>query len=653
MAYPYKGGRYVYKKYQKDADGSRVAYPCPRWDNPQLQSTYFINPDRSYVLRFIRIDVDADKTLPIWKNEKGEVDWFKVADELRANFPNIARQIEYVIRSISGLGFHILIGLASLPLEESTYKAQLLAYSIQVDLIKILNELGIGADPAGRSLKQDFSTFRNDENVIHSNPILTKRIELSAKKFGSKTREPFLTNLRRACDDALKKLDIVDGYRLYPDMRLEPKIAKLFLYVLGMFQDKDLNIQSENKLFYAVANSVELTLDEIAKIMGTEKRNIYKQFWEKEEIKKLFYVEKTDCGLRITVRDSKHILKKIQRAFAIWNYTPVDFNLMLIPPEQVCDGNRNTAIVSWVLALKWHGVAQEIALLLVSELVKRIPNYELSSSCKKSQIKATINSIYCNKKETYAIMLGQELPEWLDVSNVVLLEKRAKKSTTISSSRSIQGCEEEALVIPLASFSGVQDQDTVMVNDSDSVSKLFFANSELEAISLNNEGLSNKNNSPVQNPKEETSFPQFKILVVTYKQRVGFFYNDELILCMIKNKHYKLSHALKYLEEKVFKIKFGLDIKLDIIKNFVHVKHNAKCYKQLAEKLYQDSVLTFKAQTICGDKKSFSEKMEEYEEKKAKEEGIPLSEYRKRFSMHNYSYRASSAAVAVDMDIPF
>lgn len=653
----YGGGRFVYKKWILDEHGNRIAEKCYRQDYPDLQSTYFYNQDGSEVLRLLRIDVDADKTLPLWKDENGAVDWFKVAQELRERFPNIIRQIEFVTRSQSKKGIHILIGLAPLPLTDNTIKTQIFARKIQSNIITIFNELGIGADTSGKGLKQDFATYRRDENVIHANPILTKRIEKSAKNYGSLNREKFLNQLNSACEEALKLLGLKDEYRLYPDMRLEPKIAKLFLFTMGMYRpvlnstEFYRNNATENDFdtTYSCVNSVTLTLDQIAEIMNSKKKNIYGKFWEMEEIKTLFEVQKNiDGTITITPKDpdSTRLSKRVQRALAIWNYQPSEFKLNLIPPWLVSDGNRNSAIVSWTLALKWNGVASDVTFFWLLELVKSIPGYEKSSSCKKSQIKATVQSIYRNRREMQGFLFDEPLPEWLGLSKLKMHDNKTKQGLKtgypINSSRSIRGCLGGAgssffdrdLVLP--------ESYTVMVNFSDSVPKLFLVDPVSESYSDNNL----KNSSlPAQNSQAINS-PLFKILVVTYKQRIGFFYNGELILCMVKNRHYKLLNALKYLEEKVFNSKF----KLHIFKNFVHVKHNAKIYKELSVKLYDESVLTFKAQTICGDKKKFSEKMDEYEIKKAEGEGISLNEYQKRFER---KFSVSNIGVDLNMEIPF
>ena len=678
----FSGGRHVYKKFEVNAEGSRIARRVLRADSPDLQSTYIYNFDGSEVLRYIRLDLDAHKTLSEWKDETGAISWKKIAQYLRENYPNILRQIEYVTVSRSKKGLHILIGLSPLPLSEKTRRAQYLARKIQTNLIDIFNELGIGADAGGKGLKQDFSTFRKQENVIHHNRLLTQKIENSAKKRPYLDDDGieiflyqninFLNQLSKACDDAMEKLGIKNGYRLYRHLGLESKIAKLYLFTLGMYElndqelnrnhnrsgpilDESLPSQTEEnniddtfeietpvsrtlklevispRASYAKINSVELSLDEIAQIMDTEKRNIYKQFWLKEEIQALFHVEKMlDGNIRITVRDTKSIFKRIQRALAILNYVPTSIDFRLLPPELVEDGLRNSSIVSWALALKWNGVSQELALLKISSLVKEIPEYKHSSTCKKSQLRAIVASVYRNMRQMWGIKSLETLPDWLDVSNVISLNKKASESTTISSRRSILGpcatSRKDFGINPIRDLDlfsqGLPDDQKIVSTDNSTSSQ-------------NSSTSGDCSKTPALGVVGQIKAPEIifdviyiqKIRVVSYKNRIGFFLNNVLLICVIKNRHYKLSKALEYIESKILCGK----IKFDLLKDVIHMRRNANGYDDFAKQLYAEGVAFVYAQNICGYKNRFYENMDEYDSKKAKKEGISLDKYRERF----------------------
>ena len=440
----YVGGRFIYYKWAPDLNSDLIPQRCNRTDCPDLQSTYMYNQDGSEILRYIRLDIDSNKTLPLWKDEHGAVSWSLISKELD-KYPVIKRQIEKVTLSRSKRGLHILIGIAPLPLINESMQAQMLARKIQSNLITCFNEIGIGADPSGRGLKVLFSTYRNQNNLIHSNQILTKNIEKSAKKFGG-VRVNYMNILNNACEKMLISLGIKGGYRLYPDIRLETKVAKLFLFTLGMYQPIEINStlfdnkvttnqDYINNISYAKINTIELNYEQIAEIMGTEKRNIYGKFWEKEEIKNLFNIEKTiDNTLKLSVKDSVSLHKKIQRATAIWNYKPSELKLNLIRPENVLDGSRNSSITSWILTMKWCGIEPKTALECVKKMVKNIPDYyNAKKSCKDSQLLATVNSVYRNRRELLGWVKEKEnLPEWIKIH---LQEKTAEKTAASAAGR--------------------------------------------------------------------------------------------------------------------------------------------------------------------------------------------------------------------------
>jgi hypothetical protein len=483
----YVGGRFGYYRWIIGLNGEEIPERCNRTDNPDLQTTYMYNQDGSEILRYIRLDIDAEKTLPCWKDENGVVSWSLISRELDKN-PDISpikRQIEKVTLSRSKKGLHILIGIAPLPLINESIQAQMLARKIQSNLITCLNEIGIGADPSGRGLKVLFSTYRNQNNIVHSNQILTKNIENSAKKFGG-NRIKYLNILNDACEKWLVSLGIKGGFRLYPDIRLETKVARLFLFTLGMyvpieanstvFENKYTTEQDYlNNISHAKINTVELNYEQIAEIMGTEKRNIYGKFWEKEEIKNLFYIEKTiENTIRISVKDSVSLHKKIQRAMAIWNYKPSELKLNLIMPENVLDGSRNSAITSWVLTMKWCGIEPKTALECVKKMVKNIPDYyNAKKSCKDSQLLATVNSVYRNRRELLGWVKEKEnLPEWIKIH---LQEKTTEKTAaeaagracTLSNSRNIQAGELSYLpeyINTLAGGEGVNSSSPLVID---------------------------------------------------------------------------------------------------------------------------------------------------------------------------------------------
>ncbi|MBX9837642.1 MAG: hypothetical protein K2X69_04910 [Silvanigrellaceae bacterium] len=234
-----------------DKNKNRIPVNCKKSANPDLQSTYFVNPDKTEVLRYIRLDIDYNKSRDEFRSPDYKLDWQLIQERLK-QYPKLFEAIEYVIKSTSGTGFHILFGLAPLPLDERTNGAQISARQLQYNLIQIFNEIGIGADPAALGLKQDFCTYNKKKSLVYHNEILTKRVEKEAKKPNylkidgaevSNKKEPFITNLLKHTENIVEELEI--NYRLYKDIRVEKSFSKLFLYLMGLYNPK----QFDNKSF--------------------------------------------------------------------------------------------------------------------------------------------------------------------------------------------------------------------------------------------------------------------------------------------------------------------------------------------------------------------------------------------------------------------
>ena len=120
-----------------------------------------------------------------------------------------------------------------------------------------------------------------------------------------------------------------------------------------------------------------------------------------------------------------------------------------------------------------------------------------------------------------------------------------------------------------------------------------------------------------------------------------------MLLCLVQNRHYKLTPVVKYIEKEILKNK----VKFDLLKDVIHVRRNTKEYRRMALHLYEDSVLCLHAQQICGNKKSYYESMEEYHLKKSREQCLDLNEYRSRLEKERY-LKVVEYDVAFD-EVPF
>ena len=262
-------------------------------------------------------------------------------------------------------------------------------------------------------------------------------------------------------------------------------------------------------------------------------------------------------------------------------------NLRLIHPSLVLDGSINFSIVAWVVNMKHAGVAYELALNKALQLAKLIPGYESSRSCKKSQVKATVKSLYSNRQELHASKLGILLPEWLDPT--IFSNQKKDEQTKPQKSCNTKTFSRNSSPLP-ASSSGL----CVVPPDS-----------ELKISSELVQGLPGDPQTTFNEKK--------KIYVVRYKYRVGFFVDNNLILSVVKNRHYKFTKIIEHIETNILKT----NLKLDVLRDVVHVRHNMKCYELLSKQLYSDSSWAIKAEQICGSRECKAISIEEFKLKKA------------------------------------
>lgn len=411
---PGKSGKHDYKQYL-DVDGQKLIISCARI-YAHLQSCGILNPTGSVVLRYLMVDIDAHRTTQKWKNEDGSIDYHKVHNHLSTKLPKICNSIEYITRSHGGKGIHLVIGFSALPLEDSTIKMQAVCSQIQNLIIMILNDYGLGADEGARGLNRLFSTFRDEKKLLHHNNILTKNIEKQRKLEDKFKKTPYLLNLLKACKKYAKKLELSGYFRLYNHKVVEHKVAKLFLYTMGMLKIKPMqrlgkNLELENYFVFkkcCPSKAITLTIEQLIHITGLTKTSLRElNFFSNKMILELWDFEfNFDGSVTLLVKNVSTLAKRITRAKQVLHgYQEVSncINPNLIEPCLVNDGERNFAICSWVLAYKWAGFDKVDTLEMVKTLVKGISGHEFSRSCKDSQVTSVVNSIYRYKGELQGI----------------------------------------------------------------------------------------------------------------------------------------------------------------------------------------------------------------------------------------------------------
>ena len=505
----YRGGRLQYLDYEVTADGTKKFFQVARSAEPSHTSTWYINPDKTEALWCIDLDLDLQGTLPVWCLG-GKIDGLAVVALIQKNYPEFSAYLLAALQSDGG-GLHLLFGFPSIQLNENTKGLQRALTVTQSKLRKLLNDAGINADRGAHGLKRFFPNFRDATRVIFWD-------------------EP----LKRAFDDCTgpSVYGLINGVRkverqdylksaLHARANVETGLAKLIQYTLNDRLEK-----------------VSLSVSEIEKITGLGenyiRRTLKANTWPGLLCKYDEVYRTWDLKIDHLSADASHAIKLLEKK---------KFQYEIIMPHRVEDGERNLAITSWLLALKWTGVEEDEALRRVTLLVDVIPGSEKSRNC--SLLKNKAESVYRNYQSKFASS-SEILPEFLanpeSYIEICLNIKHSKmRSEAISSEAEQLPCELSG------NDNGYGNSDLVddLVQISNPVPFEPYLGPKLTAVNL---GATEPDNSKTQ--KIEKSHRKKKTLIeCRYNNRVGIFVDNELVLVLGLSVHYSYRKMLKRLSE--------------------------------------------------------------------------------------------------------
>nr|BFD33751.1 hypothetical protein GTC16762_33700 [Pigmentibacter ruber] len=406
-------------------NGSRLARPCRRIF-ADIQSCVIENKTGTRVLRYLMLDLDAKRASGRWKDDDDKLDIHKIKDYLAQNYPDILDGIEYATRSYGGKGIHLIFGFSAFPLNFDTHKMQNLTRYTQRLLIKIFDELEMGADMGAAGLGRYFSTFHKKENVLYHNQILKARID-TQHKYNNDNKIPFLTKLYGAAKQYADSLNITRIYRIHSSVAVEKVFANLYLYLMGQrkvdsYKTLNKNLVMEvNKKFNKLKpyESVTLTYDQLNHLCGLNKTSIKRnKTFENEFFLKLFNIDILDRNT-ISISANKHTKKETEKILyrckdvLYYGLKRGKCTPELILPEEVEEGNRNLATWSWALHYKLAGYDESIA---CDEIISRIYDKETDTK----QIECVVRSMYAHQRHLFGAD-PEALPEFLEPEDCTFL----------------------------------------------------------------------------------------------------------------------------------------------------------------------------------------------------------------------------------------
>ena len=148
----YEGGYFAFKRILRYRDDgtkviSRMATGWKHFADDYVSSAY-LNANGLRVAYCIPLDIDAKDTDKKWLDSAGAIDWEMALAFLQKTYPEIFQYTLFIVRSTGGKGIHI--GLAISPIVKDgttgTDKTLFLAKQAQIQIMRLLNRHGLGAD---------------------------------------------------------------------------------------------------------------------------------------------------------------------------------------------------------------------------------------------------------------------------------------------------------------------------------------------------------------------------------------------------------------------------------------------------------------------------------------------------------------------------
>jgi len=387
----YTAGRRFYGRRDPN---TRAILPSHRYNDeasPTHVSGYIHHGDEEkgedefFWYDLIGLDIDVNKAREDWIIE-GHVNYEKFIEWLQTT--ELFQYVGYVVRTASG-GIHILLPIRPIITKKGQdwgHSTIGMAVTVQQIALALLSAIGLPPDPAAVGLHRMWANFNDQKNVLYKNEILIKRLQ------SSKCKEKHLTELLRVVRNEAKK---AQPKRLYPDARVESKLANLWFDLLDSHMGRKSYTRADLIAF-------GFSYPFIARIVENEIP------WLNCRVEK--YHEEADklclslCDNAGIYASRAHVLD-MQSAFGGLRTLH-----SLSAPECVADGERNHWLWSIAVLLKHNGYELSTAEKVVAEAAARMPGCVGSRNCHCSN--RIVRSIYRNHPELFGVC-PRALPEWM------------------------------------------------------------------------------------------------------------------------------------------------------------------------------------------------------------------------------------------------
>lgn len=405
--------QYASRYIQKDSVGYHWFRGIVNISKPSHISTAIMNADGTLSQSVFALDFDYKLATDEWKS-KGKLNYDAIKAKLFEEFPFLVDYFVSACRSSSLTGFHLVFSFSPFQVGNENFKSTEDVFnSLGGCLVSACNQLGFGVDSNAWGCNRLTMNWNNPIYRIEYHHDALKRSWYGDTKLdnGRYKRENVLGDLLIAMrshhllkykpkkEEWLKP----DSDIIYPDIRVETKLAGLMLHVLEEENDFWTNRKELRDRF-------SFNPDTLKKLIGT----------------------RLPCGLLIDLHDQEicvsldcYIDRYVDRAIMLSegakelkgvNLGSVD----LFPPNSIphpasldvsVDGIKNKWIVSIAVWFKFAGFSLDRAEKILSNALPQIGGWESSSKSRDWQKR--LANIYKNRPENFGILLSVNLPQWL------------------------------------------------------------------------------------------------------------------------------------------------------------------------------------------------------------------------------------------------
>ena len=413
----YEGGYFAFKRILRYRDDgtkviSRMATGWKHFADDYVSSAY-LNANGLRVAYCIPLDIDAKDTDKKWLDSAGAIDWEMALAFLQKTYPEIFQYTLFIVRSTGGKGIHI--GLAISPIVKDgttgTDKTLFLAKQAQIQIMRLLNRHGLGADYSATGVVRDLPNWRRRKESKHSKAKQlyfnqTIRARIKREKLPVLSELLTITNALKECQPQAKK---DQSEVLHTNKTTESRLAPLYI-----------------DLFDNLGQSQCYTMSELKELTGISKdtlRNILvRRPQSRPKWLNVNYISKTE-GYELWINPEHGCIERALKLVA----APVcksNFTHNLKCPTEVEDGERNAWVSSAAIHYKWHGFSKHETMIELNRQCKLIPEYQQSASFQN--IPQIVGSVFSNLPELHGIRQDFELPAVLSAGYFHKLKKLQK-----------------------------------------------------------------------------------------------------------------------------------------------------------------------------------------------------------------------------------